>query len=193
MQVERLLTGITTLGPKKRLCIWVNGCPRHCKGCVSEKLIPPEPKNEIAITQLLEGINFDKVEGVTISGGDPFFQTSELKNLLLLLREKGVKDILVYTGYTYQELLDRKDADTDTALANIDVLIDGPYQESQNTGKGNLKGSDNQQIYYFTPSLRPIYEEYRKEERKMTEMIIGNIKLGIGIPDKEYIDKFRKD
>lgn len=193
MQLERAVIGIKTLGPGNRLCIWVNGCHRRCKGCVSEGLQAPCPENEVDIEEYFKDYYLEIVDGVTISGGEPFDQASELKVLVKYFKDKGIDDILVYTGFEIEELRAKKDKDVDYILENIGVLIDGPYIEEQNTGKGNLKGSDNQRIIFINQDLKPAYDKYYRDERQMQEQVLGNILLSAGIPTEEYIKKFTKN
>lgn len=192
MQVERIIAGVETLGPGKRICIWVNGCKRNCPGCVSPELQPFRPENERDITQILSQFVLDADTGVTISGGEPFEQTAALAELIRFLRSNGVEDILVYTGYTYEELQARKTdlSDTRYVLENIGVLIDGPYVDERNRNVGNLKGSDNQRVIFVNGKLKPKYDEYYSDERRMQEFFMFPHYIGVGIPTKEYIEKF---
>lgn len=190
MRIERAVNYITALGPGKRLCVWVNGCSRGCKGCVSERLQKVDESTEVEIEEYFFGYNLTAIDGVTVSGGEPFEQTEELKRLLAYFRRKGIKDILVYTGYTLKELTARKDEATNAALKNISVLVDGRYIEALNFGTDNLKGSENQTVHYLDESVKERYEAYRKETRTMQEMQLANVQLAVGIPDPEYIKKF---
>ena len=110
MQIERAITGVTTLGPGSRLVVWVNGCPRRCKGCVSPRLQASAPQNERDVIAFLRQFDLSDVDGVTVSGGEPFLQTEELLRMVRYLRGQGVEDILVYTGYTLGELRARYEA-----------------------------------------------------------------------------------
>lgn len=191
MRIARAVSQITTLGPGKRLAIWVNGCSRGCPGCVSERLQVADEFTEVNIEDFLDGF-FEKMpDGVTISGGEPFEQISELGHLMTYLRAKGVEDILIYTGYTLRELRDMQHPVVDHILALCSVLIDGPYVLGQDTGQGNLKGSDNQQVHFLDPSVKPKYLSFMNEKRSMQELDMGHIRLGVGIPDRAYIEQFK--
>lgn len=192
MRIDRVVTNITTLGPGNRLGIWVNGCSRGCKGCVSENLQPVVLSTEGRIEDFLEGFNFKKIDGVTISGGEPFEQIKELKKLIGFLRNQQIEDILVYTGYTLDELIKKNNKDITYILDNIAVLIDGPYVLELDDQKHNLKGSTNQKIHYFKSEYEEKYNEFISNVRCMQEFELANILLGVGIPTKEYIDNFRK-
>lgn len=190
MQIERAVTNITTLGPGMRLGIWVNGCNKRCKGCMSSALWQFKPENECDIEDFFSVYNYQKIDGVTISGGEPFAQKEELAHLVKFFLEKGIRDILVYTGYTIEELQAKNDSDINYVLNNIAVLIDGPYIEEANDGFNNLKGSNNQRIIILNPNYKELYENYKKQERKMQVMQIANIALAVGIPEAGFVKHF---
>lgn len=192
MRIERALNYVTTLGPGKRLAVWVNGCSRGCRGCVSERLQKRDETTEVNIEEYFFGYRLDGTDGVTVSGGEPFEQTEELLHLVEYFKRRGVRDILVYTGFTLEELRARKDAVTDGVLARISVLIDGPYIAERDSGKGNLMGSDNQRLHCFDESLRSVYDAFFREERTMQEVTLPGALLAVGIPDSAYIEAFRK-
>lgn len=193
MQVERVIADVETLGPGKRICIWVNGCKRNCVGCVSPELQAFKEENECDIVAVLEKFQLDATVGVTISGGEPFEQTTALAELVWFLNKKGVEDILIYTGYTIEELNSRADEAEAThyVLSNIGVLIDGPYIQEKNNDIGNLKGSDNQKIIFVKQKLKSKYDAYYTDVRKMQEFFMFPHFVAVGIPTKEYIDKFK--
>lgn len=190
MQIERAVTGVTTLGPGKRLAVWVNGCYRKCKGCVSPRLRIFNPLNEVDIEQYFAAFDLSKVQGVTVSGGEPFEQARELYRMVTYFCERGIDDILVYTGYTIEQLQERKDEYTDGVLSKIAVLIDGPYVEEADFGTGNLKGSQNQRVIVLKEKFRRRYAGCYRKKRRMQTLTAGNIVLAVGIPDREFIDKF---
>lgn len=192
MRIERAVNYVEALGPGKRLCVWVNGCSRGCEGCVSARLQRIDESTEVEIEEYFLGYNLRAIDGVTVSGGEPFQQIDGLYKLVRYFKRRGVKDILVYTGYTLQQLREMKDGQVDGILENVSVLIDGPYVAALDDGRGNLKGSDNQQIHYLDESVKEKYEAYLSQERKVQEMQMANVLLGVGIPTKEYIEKFNQ-
>lgn len=190
MQIERTVSGVTTLGPGKRLAVWVNGCFRKCKGCVSPRLRLFNPLNEVDIEEYFSVFDLKNTGGVTISGGEPFEQARELYRLVTYFRVRGIDDILIYTGYTIEELRSKNDEYVDGVLSKIAVLIDGPYVLEKDSGTGNLKGSDNQRIIVLNERYRRKYAGYYRKKRKMRTLAAGNLVLAVGIPDKEFIEKF---
>ena len=192
MRIERAVNYVRTLGPGLRLCIWVNGCQRGCPGCVSQRLQQPDDSTDVDIYEYFAGYKLDRIDGVTLSGGEPFEQPEELSRLVEYLTKRGVRDILVYTGYTLSELKEKNSDSINSVLRKISVLIDGPYVMERDSGKGNLKGSDNQCIHYLIPEYRDLYEAYMDDLRSPDEVILGNTLLSVGIPDRQYIDDFNR-
>ena len=193
MQIERGVLGVKTLGPGNRFALWVNGCHRRCPGCVSVRLQLPRPGNEQPVEEFLSGFDFSQTDGATVSGGEPFNQPEELLKLVRWFRARGMEDILVYTGFTLEELRGMGSETVDEVLRSIAVLIDGPYVRALDTGEGNLKGSDNQRILIFNEKFRPAYEAYERRERNMQEFLLDNVQLAVGIPDAAFIRRFKAD
>ncbi len=186
MQIEKILYPIRALGPGNRLVIWTLGCPRRCEGCSNPETQNPNPNAELSVCEILDRYDFELIDGVTISGGEPFIQIFELRKLVLELKKRKVKDILVYTGYTYQELIDMGKRDVDDILANISVLIDGPYMEELHLNH-RLKGSSNQNIIYIDKEQIERYEKYLGEEKKLDIIHLANGEVHfIGIPPKDF-------
>lgn len=188
MNVARILYPVEVLGPGKRVGIWLAGCPHHCDGCSNPELWEQRPEYEMpvsALTKLLERCFSGKtVDGFVITGGDPMVQPKDLAALLANL-VKWTNDILVYTGFTYEELLARHDEATDACLSRIGVLIDGRYQRELNNGV-RLRGSSNQRIIYFNKSLAPLYEEYMAHSPNQIQNFAtadGVVSVGIHRPD----------
>lgn len=190
MQIERAVVNITTLGPNNRLAFFVNGCYFNCKGCVSKRLQVQNTENECDIEEYFSKFDFTHIQGITVSGGEPFLQVAELKKCVNYFLAKGIDDILVYTGFTIKELLEKNDEDIRYILKNIAVIIDGRYEESLNDGTNNLKGSTNQNIIILNDKYYSLYKQYEKKDRLVEKFFLGNIELAIGIPTKEFIENF---
>ena len=124
------------------------------------------------------------IDGITVSGGDPLEQPQELLELLALIKPQ-IKDVLVYTGYTYeavQELLTERELSLLQSL--VSVLIDGPYMAALNRGEGALTGSENQRIYYFDTSLQQVYAEYLSQGRRIENIHMGQGVISVGIHNR---------
>ena len=133
MYIARILYPVEVLGIGKRIGIWFCGCPHKCDGCSNPELWKFNNRYHIGFENLCflikSLVETNQVDGFTITGGEPFYQSEGLLKLLKFLR-KYTDDILVYTGYTYSEL--KYIPNSDEILENIGVLIDGRYIKSQN-------------------------------------------------------------
>lgn len=81
MYLERLLYPVTALGPGSRVAIWVSGCNRHCNNCTNPELWERKEYQKITSKKLIGAINSvigHNVDGITITGGEPFDQATEL-------------------------------------------------------------------------------------------------------------------
>lgn len=183
MIISHWLYPVTTLGPGRRLAIWVQGCNRKCQGCVSPELQSYEGMQyDVAYLAnvFLSLIAENSLDGVTISGGEPFDQEEELLQLCSLLT--GV-EIIVYSGYSTKELL--KNREEPIWNANIAVLITGPYMQELDDNLP-LKGSSNQEIIYRNESVSQKYVSYLENtlQRKQQFFILDENVYMAGIPSK---------
>ena len=186
MYVARVLFPVKVLGPGNRIAIWLSGCEHHCKGCSNPELWVQKSEQKISFDSLKKVIepiteNYS-VDGITITGGDPFFQPEALREMLPYLQDIS-KDILVYTGYEYEELTYQYD----DILKYIAVLIDGKYIEESNKGSV-LKGSDNQRIIFIDGGFEGHYMEYLNQTQSQIQnftMRDGIVSVGIHLPEYE--------
>lgn len=181
MYVARVLYPVEVLGPGKRVGIWFCGCPRRCKGCSNPELWEFQDRYKTTpqhIYELVLHIAKDNtIDGFTITGGDPVWQEVELMELLRLL--KGISDdIIVYTGYRYDEI-------KPDVLADISVLIDGEYIEELNDDT-LLRGSSNQNVHIIDSAVSDKYITFFKTERNKIQNFFtsdGVISVGIHKPN----------
>lgn len=99
LSIARIYYPVKTLGPGNRIGIWTAGCPRRCSGCISPELQRAEAGREMTaeeILRLLAAIT-DPVDGITISGGEPFARPEPLSRLMRALAKRW-EDILIFTG-----------------------------------------------------------------------------------------------
>jgi anaerobic ribonucleoside-triphosphate reductase activating protein len=148
-----------TDGPGLRFSIYVQGCSVRCKGCQVPHLWNRNGGREVDVKELAREALASGLP-ISILGGEPTDQPQALYELLFWLREgrldKGMDDpqyIIVYTGRTFEELLERvakelqnKDTSTSMALLMIDVLVDGPFIEDQDDDYLQYRGSRNQRV-----------------------------------------------
>ena len=165
------------LGPFKRAVIWTQGCPFRCENCMTPEGLSLDGGVDIDIKYLAEKINSLNIEGITISGGEPFLQSKKLIELVKLLKNLGV---IVYTGYEYEEIKN------DEFLNYIDILIDGKYIEELNDGIA-YRGSSNQNVYILSDRYKDFETLYNSHKRKVL------IKDGFiyGMPSKKTFESLK--
>ncbi|MCT2591580.1 radical SAM protein [Streptomyces sp. N2-109] len=150
LSVARTLDNCTVLGPGTRAVIWVQGCPLRCRGCVAAETLPFEggtPRPVAELTEWLVGLSqvAGGVEGVTLSGGEPFSQAAALVELIDTVRARRPDfSVMAYSGFRYEALC-RGDAGRRALLDRLDLLIDGPYVASKH-GSLRWRGSANQRV-----------------------------------------------
>lgn len=196
MKVGRILTPVHALGPGERIGLWTQGCSKNCPGCISPELQSFDAPNiqPVKIAEILLRLaEQKKYHRLTISGGDPFEQPEDLKVVLELVREQ-FDDILIYTGYTYEELINMENKqDNLEILKNTDVLIDGRYIENKNNKQCILRGSDNQRIIFINEHVKKDYQIYLQEPRKMEIFRHDDKIILVGIRNREETDEERDD
>lgn len=147
-----------------RVTLWVAGCNHHCEGChnawtwdFNQGKELNENVQEIS-DKLTEWLSRDYVEGLTISGGDPLCQDAEglynISELILWCHEECHKNVWLYTGYVYEDLLKEIEDNPNTErskalkliLNSVDVLVDGPFIKEKRSYNCPFRGSSNQRI-----------------------------------------------
>lgn len=141
-----------------RVTIWCTGCTHHCKGCHNAHTWAYNQGKSICeksvLNKIYSEVDKEYIDGITLSGGDPLDQSYQaLQELYMFItefkREFPDKTIWVYTGGLYEDLV--QSPITKKILEKIDVLVDGPYDET-NTSKTEYplyRGSFNQRIIYI--------------------------------------------
>lgn len=164
MYIRHLCYPVKVLGPGRRLGIWFSGCRKHCPGCMSADLKERRASDWIDLSLLKEMIlpRASEIDGVTISGGEPFDQMEALTELVEFLAHEVTADILVYSGYLYSEIKSMNGAER--ALSGISTLIDGEYRSELDDGTG-LRGSSNQKVVFLKEAARYDYEHARRNRQ----------------------------
>ncbi len=142
MRVHDILENTVVNGPGNRICVWLQGCRRDCAGCFNQAARSIDGGMEMSVEDLMLRISAGNYDGVSFSGGEPFLQYAELKQLSMRIREAGM-NVFVFTGFTYDEI--RDNPEMRDVLEYVDYLADGPYIR-EIPSKCSLTGSGNQRV-----------------------------------------------
>ncbi len=150
-------------GPGVRVSLFVSGCRHKCKNCFNSEAWDFEYGNrftEDTLTELLDALSLDYIEGFSLLGGEPFEPENQecvLKILKTIKEKLPQKTVWCYTGFLYDnQLLKGKVGNLDTVkgiLSNIDVLVDGKFVEELKSLDLLFRGSSNQRIIDVKKSL----------------------------------------
>ena len=158
--------------------IFAQGCPHQCPGCHNPETHDYEGGEAWTVAQLIEDIkNYPLSKRVTFTGGDPFFQPDEFWCLGRELKNKRYT-LVAYSGYYFEELY--QNPKHKALLELLDILIDGPFIQSQKYRWLNFRGSSNQRILDVKASISrgmlvhlPKYYEGALPETKRPNSEIG--------------------
>ncbi len=142
-------------GPGIRLVFFVQGCPFRCAGCHNSATQKFSGGKLYDIDDILKIIAEQQhIDGITFSGGEPFFQAPALAVLGEKIKETGA-NIVTYSGFTFEEILCKTKSNQDwrRLLKVTDILIDGPFEQERKNLSLPFRGSDNQRLVDVSLSL----------------------------------------
>ena len=140
-------------GPGVRVSLFVSGCRNHCPGCFQPETWDfdyGDPFTKEAENEIMEALRPSWIQGLSILGGDPMEPENQEALLPLLRRvreELPGKDIWLYTGYRLESV------SSSPLLTLVDVVVDGPFVETEKDISLAFRGSRNQRIINVPASL----------------------------------------
>lgn len=159
-----------------RTVIWTQGCSHNCHNCHNPSTHDFNGGDLVELEDVIEELEtLSGQDGVTFSGGDPMFQPKQCSILARKVHELGM-NVWAYTGFTFEELIEKGNKDILEFLSNIDVLIDGKFEQDKKSLDLEFRGSSNQRIIDVPKSLenhevilfklnkKAILENQRKKE-----------------------------
>jgi anaerobic ribonucleoside-triphosphate reductase activating protein len=135
-------------GPGVRMVIFAQGCDHCCEGCQNPDSHDPRGGYWQDVDELFSEFAAVKhLAGITISGGEPFLQAAACASLAEKVKAFG-KSVLLYSGYTFEELMVMAGSSLDfrRLLMASDILVDGPFILAQKNLDLAFRGSENQRI-----------------------------------------------
>ena len=151
-------------GPGLRFTVFCQGCPHGCEGCHNPATHDFEGGYDCEISKIIAAVDENPLlDGVTFSGGEPMCQPEAFTVLAEELKKRNL-NIMIYTGYTYEELL--KLAETRPAVGKLlelaDYLVDGRFILAERDLTLPFRGSTNQRILDMKQTLaagKPVFAE----------------------------------
>ena len=143
-------------GPGCRAVVWVQGCLRECPGCFNPSSWSFDLNQLISVDDLVQRIlNEPRNQGVTFSGGEPFWQAPALAQVAAAVRSHGLTT-MSFSGFTLEQLrAPSAPQGSQALLAQLDILVDGPYIETLAINDPcSPVASTNQRLHVFNPQLK---------------------------------------
>lgn len=145
VRILDIIRGTTVDGPGFRTSIYFAGCRHECPGCHNPQSWDFNGGRETDIDDIMK-IVIEEDFDVTLTGGDPMYQSEIVKELSRRVKEAG-HSVWVYTGFTWEEIQnDRRLMD---ALEYVEAIVDGPFIMSLRDTDLKFRGSSNQKIVFL--------------------------------------------
>jgi anaerobic ribonucleoside-triphosphate reductase activating protein len=180
-------------GPGKRFALWFQGCPLRCSGCCNPEMLPFEGGQPSSLEETLSAITDAMplgIEGVTLLGGEPTAHATGAAALARQVRGLGLS-VMVFTGYTMDELRIRHDPFIDELLAHTDILVDGRYERDLPDTTRRWIGSTNQRIHFLTDRYSADDPRWSKRNTLELRLVDGEIIMN-GFPAKRAMTAWKR-
>jgi len=155
LRIAGIIEESITDGPGIRFVVFAQGCRHNCPGCHNPQTHSFNGGKLMSTDSILEMVKKNPLlDGITLSGGEPFEQAEGFAELSLKAKKLGIH-IMTYTGYTYEnicKLMDEKPGWKEL-LENTDILVDGPFELEKRNISLRFRGSENQRIIDVKKSL----------------------------------------
>lgn len=143
-------------GPGLRLTVYVQGCTHHCPGCHNPHTHSIHGGMLESIDAVMEAVTSNPLlDGITLSGGEPFLQPLACAELARRAKAIGLH-VMTYTGFTFERITAKQNAVRGwrELLENTDILADGRFLLHRRNLLLRFRGSDNQRLIDVAASLR---------------------------------------
>ena len=156
MKIAGLIQDSIVDGPGLRFVVFTQGCSLFCAGCQNPDTWDASGGVEMSVDHIVtQMLSNPLTDGLSLSGGEPFEQAADCARLAAIARENGLS-VWVFTGKTYEELLEEAKYNTDVhkLLTLTDVLVDGRFILKERTLSIKWCSSNNQRIIDVQKSLK---------------------------------------
>jgi anaerobic ribonucleoside-triphosphate reductase activating protein len=156
-------------------------------------MLPFSGGREASITEIVTEIDEAKrlgIEGITLLGGEPIAHADAAASLARAVRSRGLS-VMVFSGYTLEEIQARPEPASHDLLAFTDILVDGPYRADLPDTRRRWIGSTNQRIHFLTS--RYAADDACWQKRNTLEIRLRGGELAVnGFPGKSAVSLWRK-
>ena len=153
MKIYGLVQDSIVDGPGWRFVCFVQGCPHHCPGCHNPESHDPAGGKEMTVEEVAKQLLGNPLtDGLTLSGGEPFAQAEDCLALARIAHANGL-NVWSYSGWTFEHLRDHGTEAQKSLLAELDVLVDGPFVLAERSLALSWRGSRNQRVIDVPASL----------------------------------------
>lgn len=146
IRLAGVVTESITDGPGIRYTVFTQGCPHGCPGCHNPQTHDFQAGSLRTVDDIFEEFRRNPMlKGITFSGGEPFCQPAALAELAARVHAAG-RDVVTYSGWTYEELTAMRNAGIQRLLDETDLLVDGKFILARKNLELLFRGSENQRI-----------------------------------------------
>ena len=153
-QIAQIVPCTEAEGPGRRFALWFQGCPLRCPSCCNPEFLSFVGGQQMIVAEILNLLDDSHqrhhLEGITLLGGEPTAQPAAAAAIARGAWERGLT-VLIFSGFTLEQLQKKEDPDIHELLAHTDILVDGPYDRNQPETQRRWIGSANQGVHFLTP------------------------------------------
>lgn len=197
VQTHRFLPYTEAEGPGKRACLWVQGCPIHCKGCGVPWTWNPNKGTRKHVDELWKQISESKrehdIEGITFLGGEPFAQAESLAEIGRRAQKSGLS-VMTFSGYYVEQMKELCIPFWQELYDVTDLLIDGPFERDKLDDERPWVGSTNQRFHFLTDRYSDLEERLQTVTDKLEIRIKedGTIEANGMVPSAVWARLFKQ-
>ena len=159
LSIAQVIPSTEAEGPGHRFAVWFQGCPLRCPGCCNPEFLPFNGGTPTSLNDLVAQLDQARattlsLEGVSLLGGEPFAHAEGAALFAKEVHGRGLT-VMIYSGYTLEELQSRDDPATRSLLEHCDLLVDGPYRRDLPETRRRWIGSTNQRVHFLSDRYSP--------------------------------------
>lgn len=181
-------------GPGVRFAVWFQGCPLRCPGCCNPEFLPFRGGVATAVEDLVGRLEAQRrttpdLEGISLLGGEPFAHAEGGAVLAEAAAAIGLS-VMVYSGYTIEQLRASADSAVAKLLARTDLLVDGPYVRESPDGTRRWVGSTNQRLHFLTARYDAADPCWRRPNTLEVRLVGGEVTIN-GFPARGAVELWK--